>query len=147
MKQILTTYTFTPATGKIAFSGVFNFNASRVLSVINQTTNTMIYAQSLAGVGMSTSDSQSITLSYDTSSMSASDDLTVIYVGSDAELALKLVTVGAVDYVGEAAVGSLGNQPVWRIKKINSASGIVITWAGTGIFDQVMNNYYGLEYN
>lgn len=147
MKQVLTEYTFAPATGKITFSGVFNFNASRVLSVINQTTNTMIYAQSLAGLGMTTSDGESITLTYNTTAMSASDDLTVIYVSSDAELALRIITVGAIDYIGEAAIGSLGSQAVWRIKRIDGTSGIVITWAGAGSFDQVMDNYDSLGYN
>lgn len=146
MKQILTGYTFNPATGKITFLGVSNFEASRVLSVINQTTNTMIYAQSISGMGMTTSDSTSITIEYDTLSMNPLDDLTVIYIDSEAELALKMVTVGEVIYVGEAVIGSLGSQSVWRVKKIDSTFGIVITWAGNGSFNQVMNNYNSLEY-
>jgi len=79
MKQILTNYVFVPSTGKITFSGILDFDARRILSIINQTTNVIIYGQSITGKGMVTSDSESITLAYDTSAMSSTDQLTIIY--------------------------------------------------------------------
>jgi len=60
--------------------------------------------------------------------------------------ALRLVTVGSIDYMGEAAIGSLTSSAVWRVKKIDSTTGISITWAGTGIFNQIWDNYASLTY-
>lgn len=34
-----------------------------------------------------------------------------------------------ITYVGEAAPGSLVSDPVWRIKRLNSTSGLVVEWA------------------
>lgn len=45
-----------------------------------------------------------------------------------------------VTYVGKAAVGSATNAAVWQIQKIDETTGIVITWGGTGAFDQVYDN-------
>ena len=64
---------------------------------------------------------------------------------------LRMATVGDIDYVGEAAIGSATAAEAWRIKKIDSTSGIVIQWAGddagsAGTFDQVWNNRATLDY-
>jgi len=53
---------------------------------------------------------------------------------------LRLETVGDIDYVGEAPIGTLTSADDWRIKRINSASGVIIQWAGTGVFDQVWDD-------
>ena len=63
------------------------------------------------------------------------------------KLTLRLATVGEVDYVGEAAIGTATSAASWRIKKIDSTSGIIITWAGTGVFDQVWDNRASLSYS
>jgi hypothetical protein len=60
---------------------------------------------------------------------------------------IHLVTVGSIDYLGEAAIGSATSSAVWRIKKIDSTTGTSITWAGTGTFDQVWDNYASLTYS
>lgn len=60
--------------------------------------------------------------------------------------ALRFVTVGSVDYLGEAAIGSATSSSVWRVKKIDSTTGISITWAGTGTFNQIWDNYASLTY-
>ncbi len=60
--------------------------------------------------------------------------------------ALRLATVGSVDYVGEASIGSATSSAVWRVKKVDSTTGISITWAGTGIFNQTWDNYASLTY-
>ncbi len=62
------------------------------------------------------------------------------------KFAFRLVTVGSIDYVGEAAIGTATSAAAWRIKKIDSTSGIIITWAGGGSFDQIWNNYASLTY-
>lgn len=60
---------------------------------------------------------------------------------------LRLATVGDVDYVGEAAIGTATSAASWRVKKVDSATGIIIQWAGTGVFDQVWDNRASLSYS
>ena len=60
---------------------------------------------------------------------------------------LHLATVGEIDYVGEAAIGTATSAASWRIKKVDNTSGIIITWAGTGVFDQVWDNRASLTYS
>ena len=69
------------------------------------------------------------------------------------QFALRLATDTGdsnIDYVGEAAVGTLNTEGGWRIKRINSTSGIVIEWAnGTEGFDvsHIWNNRESLTYS
>lgn len=60
---------------------------------------------------------------------------------------LRLVSVGDVDYVGEATIGTTTSSSAWRIKKVDSTSGTAVTWAGTGVFDQVWDNRASLSYS
>lgn len=53
-----------------------------------------------------------------------------------------------VTYIGDAAIGSTAAQSVWRIKKIDSSSGTIITFAdGNGNFDNVWNDRASLSYS
>lgn len=56
------------------------------------------------------------------------------------KLLLDDYTTTNVTYVGKAAIGSATSSAVWQIQKIDETSGMVITWGGTGAFDQVWNN-------
>lgn len=49
-------------------------------------------------------------------------------------------------YVGQAAIGSITSAAVWQIKKVDTTSGLVITWAGSGNFTQIWDNRVGLTY-
>jgi hypothetical protein len=60
---------------------------------------------------------------------------------------LRLATVGDVDYVGEAAIGTATSAASWRIKKVDSTSGVVIQWAGAGTFNQIWDNRASLTYS
>lgn len=60
---------------------------------------------------------------------------------------VRLATVGSVDYIGEAAIGTATSAAAWRIKKVDSTSGIVIQWAGTGVFNQIWDNRTSLTYS
>ena len=60
---------------------------------------------------------------------------------------LRIETVGGIDYVGEAAIGTLSSAAAWRIKKVDSTSGVIIMWAGTGVFNQVWDNRASLSYS
>lgn len=56
-------------------------------------------------------------------------------------------TTANVTYVGEAVVGTSAASSLWRIKKIDETSGIVITWAdGDSNFDNNWNNRASLTY-
>lgn len=63
------------------------------------------------------------------------------------KFALRLETVGDIDYVGEAAIGTATSAAAWRVKRVDSSSGTIIQWAGTGVFDQVWDNYAFLSYS
>lgn len=53
-----------------------------------------------------------------------------------------------VTYIGEAASGSATSSAVWRIKKMDTSSGIVITWAsGTTAFDKTWTGRAGYSYS
>ena len=60
---------------------------------------------------------------------------------------LRLATVGAIDYVGEAAIGTATSAASWRIKRVDSTTGMILQWAGTGVFDQVWDNRAILSYS
>lgn len=62
--------------------------------------------------------------------------LTTINYGGK-QFALKMTTVGSIDYVAEADTGTAFATPEWRVKKVDSTTGIVITWADG---DEEFNN-------
>ncbi len=62
------------------------------------------------------------------------------------KFALRLNTVGSVDYIGEASIGAVTSSATWRVKKVDSTTGVVITWAGGGVFNQVWDNHASLTY-
>ena len=80
------------------------------------------------------------------SSASTETTLQTISFGGT-KFALRLTTVGSIDYLGEAAIGTLSSAASWRIKRIDNTSGIIIMWAGTGLFNQVYDNYASLPYS
>src|SRR3989344_3108750 len=62
--------------------------------------------------------------------------------------ALRLTTVGSVDYVAEADTGTATSAALWRVKKVDSTSGIIITWAdGNANFDNVATDLTTLTYS
>ena len=49
-------------------------------------------------------------------------------------------------YVGEAIAGSVTSDPVWRIQRIDTTSGVIITWAdGDSNFDNIWDNHFTTE--
>jgi len=62
--------------------------------------------------------------------------------------ALKMTTAGSVDYVAEADTGTAFATPLWRAKKVDSTTGIVITWAdGNANFDNSATDLTALTYS
>jgi hypothetical protein len=82
MKTISTkTITFNPIS-KTVDTGIENFDIRRLYAIINQTANQIIYATS-SEKGYSNVTGDAITLQYDTSAMSSTDILQIIYDDSE----------------------------------------------------------------
>jgi hypothetical protein len=84
---------FTPSTRQLNFAAVGGFTLNRLLAVIDQTTNTIIYAASAAGLGYSAwnSSTQVMTLQFNTtvSPFASTDSLICIYDDPAASVTIK----------------------------------------------------------
>lgn len=69
-------------------------------------------------------------------------------IGGASQYALQLDEASAtVSYIGEAPTGSSTGDSVWRIKKMDTTTGTVITWAdGNDNFDNVWDDRAILSY-
>jgi len=89
MKKFITpTYTFTPGisgVGTVNLSGITGFNVKNLVSIINQTKGVVIYATGSQSLRYTNVAGTTVTLFFDTSSMSASDTLQVIYEDNSAQ--------------------------------------------------------------
>lgn len=98
--------TFTPGVagvGTLDFSALSGFDSRRLYLVNNQTRNTPIYATGTTGKGATSITGSVITLASDTSSMSSSDILQVLYDNDTLPVSL--------DEVGGKAI-TLGQKPL-----------------------------------
>lgn len=68
---------------------------------------------------------------------------------SDSLGALKLDQVtSTLFYVGEATIAAPTSSPIWRIRKIDTSTGVDIKWAdGNSNFDNVWDNRSSLTYS
>lgn len=63
-------------------------------------------------------------------------------------MAIKITEVGDVTYVAMAAPGTAQSTAKWQVKKIDSSSGTVITWAdGNADFDNSATDLTALNYS
>lgn len=58
----------------------------------------------------------------------------------------KLTEAGSITYYAEAPVGSAEASAVWRAQKVDTSSGVVITWADSGNYTQVATDLTALTY-
>ena len=67
---------------------------------------------------------------------------------SDSLSALKLDQASStLLYVGEATIAAPSSSPMWRIRKIDTTSGVDILWAdGNSFYDNVWDNRTSLTY-
>src|SRR4051794_23988918 len=79
MKAIITTYTFNAAAKTVDLSSITGFKIERLLAILNAKTGALIYAAGNAATGYTTVSGNVVTLTFDTTGMSNSDPLTVIY--------------------------------------------------------------------
>jgi hypothetical protein len=88
MKSFITpSYIFTPGAsgvGTINLSSIANFDIKRLVAIININSNIIIYNVASSTSGFTTVNNAVITLDYNTSAMSATDLLQIIYDNEDA---------------------------------------------------------------
>jgi len=59
-----------------------------------------------------------------------------------------IVESGTDTYIADAAPGSLDSEAVWKIKKIDEASGTIVGWAdGNASFDNLATDLPSLSYS
>jgi hypothetical protein len=78
MKTLITNYTFNAASKTITFSDYTSIDLNRVLLITNSTTNTIIYNFASSTLG-GTVSGNTLTLTYNTGSMSNADKLQIYY--------------------------------------------------------------------
>jgi len=67
---------------------------------------------------------------------------------SDVNYAIKITTSGTVTYIGVANPGTSESSASWQCKKIDSTTGVVITWAdGNTNFDNIATDLTALTYS
>jgi hypothetical protein len=67
---------------------------------------------------------------------------------SDSLSALKLDEVSStLFYVGEASIAASTSSPIWRIRKIDTTTGVDVRWAdGNSYYDNVWDDRASLTY-
>jgi hypothetical protein len=64
------------------------------------------------------------------------------------ELATKITQVGTITYIGKAPIGTAQATAGWQAKKIDTTTGVVITWAdGNANYDNVATDLTLLSYS
>jgi hypothetical protein len=81
MKRLLTNFDpiFDPTAKTLDFTALSYFNISKLYAVINVTRNVAIYIPGAPNLGISNINNSIITLQYDTSTHSTSDQLNIFY--------------------------------------------------------------------
>ena len=69
-------------------------------------------------------------------------------IGSVTNYTTRIVTVGTLTYIGNAAIGSATSAAVWQIKRLDETSGLIKLWAdGNANFDNIWDNRASLSYS
>lgn len=159
-------YLFDKTAKTVTFTDYVAIRLDSVRIITNVESNIIIYNFAQPGLGGSVLDNV-LTLDYDTSSMVNTDKLQIVYNDDEIKatesgiqsiltkittltekLTIRVAENGTVTYVGEAIIGALTREAVWRIKRIDETSGVIILWAdGNENFDNIWDNYASLIYN
>jgi hypothetical protein len=83
MEQTITNYSFNASAKTIDLSSIVNFDIKRLRIIINLTAGITIYVGGNTGMGYSAVSGSTVTLQVDTTAMSNTDNLTVIYDSPD----------------------------------------------------------------
>jgi hypothetical protein len=92
-------------------------------------------------------DFDSVRIGDGTEIMAVNPDGSINANPTDYAIQLDDTSTPNITYVGYAAIGSATSAAVWRIKRIDETSGLVITWADSNNnFDNIWSNRTGLTY-
>jgi hypothetical protein len=142
-------YTFTPGgsgVGTVNLSGISNFNIKFLVSIINQTDGEIIYSTASADLRYTNVVGTTVTLFKDTSGMSGSDTLQVIYEDLSAiqvsQPDLFITGAAAQTAVVNNIIPVISGTDATDVSGYRSASIQVVSTgtAGTFIFEQSNNN-------
>lgn len=63
-------------------------------------------------------------------------------------MAFQFAQVGNFLYLGQAVPGSATSSAIWQIQRVDTTSGVVITWAnGSSSYTNIWDNYASLTYS
>lgn len=148
MKTLIREYVFDASAGTVTFTGKVSIALENVLMIINVVGNVIIYNFADPAKGGSV-NTNVLTLGWDTSLMSDTDELQVWYWedGESTKLAVNSVD-STITYVGKAAMSSLSSSSVWQIKRLTeTGSNLDIEWAdGDAFYDNIWDNREALSY-
>lgn len=105
MRELITSYTFTASTKTITFIGL-TFEIERLVLIVNQTKDVIIFANGVTGLGYSSYTSSTVVLDFDTTTHSDSDKLHIVYE-SDSRLGSLTETAPATDTASSGLNGRL----------------------------------------
>lgn len=135
----LGSYAFDAAAKTITLTGLSSVSIEQIISIINLTRGAYLYFPS-DPAAIATITGNVITLVAPTLNMADTDKLRIEIDMMDEAVSKAMIAYEDiyVTYVCTAVVGSVASDPVWRIKKIDLTSGIVITWCdGNSNYDNV----------
>lgn len=131
-KFIAPTYTFTPGAsgvGTVNLSGIASFDIKYLVCIINQTDGIVIYSTASTTKGFTSVVGTTVTLQFDTSSMSSGDTLQVIYEDNGLEDDINSIdgklptTLGQKSMANSLAVVIASNQSTLPVTQGASLNG------------------------
>jgi hypothetical protein len=131
--QLITNYTFTPASKTIQFLDLLALDRKRILGITNSTQNRVIYNPNSAGLG-GTVSGNTLTLTFDTTigGYSATDDLIIIYKSGQSQ---KKTLASAISEVSYVTVTNSGTTAYGTGATIAFTGGTGTNATATAIFD------------
>jgi hypothetical protein len=144
--MILSNYTFNKTARTVTITGQTPISIEGLKLITNLVAGVIIY-QFNAPLKGGTVASNVITLEYDTSAMSNTDALMIIYdQPGDGELTVRIDEVTTYTYLGYAIPGTSEASAAWRVKRITNATGNILWADGNSNFDNIWANRVASTY-
>lgn len=143
MKAFITpTYTFDASAKTVDLSNIPDFDIKRLLAIINQTAGILIYSTASATLGYASEADGIVTLDFDTTTMSDTDDLQIVYeqIGRLAAADAHPVVLSTEDYTQLQKLAALGTTTDAAVTNGSGTSSLISIQKG------ILNNLgYGLD--
>jgi hypothetical protein len=145
MKRLITNYSFNAASKTVTFTEIPTIQLDRILIISNVTDQILIYNFADTSLG-GTVATNVLTLEYDTTSMSNTDDL-LIYYDEDLISRIDDFTSTTVIYFGWASPGASTASAIWKITRFTISTGAEESADGNSTFDNIWDNRASLSYS